>query len=126
MINSDTHSVDLENVYVPQEYMLLSGDLNAQTGKQNSGSEPNRTADNAVSCWFQVLASAMYLGIAATLMNRALLEKNGHAIEKSNIVVDYESTMIGLIATAEKIDKGIFDQYAHPMSLYAIFYSNDN
>lgn len=110
LTNSDTHSVDLENVYVPQEYMLLSGELNAQTDKQNLGVAPNKTADNAVSCWFQVLASAMYLGVAATLMNKALLEKNGHAIEKSNMVVDYESTMIGLIATAEKIDNQIFDQ----------------
>jgi alkylation response protein AidB-like acyl-CoA dehydrogenase len=110
LTNSDTHSVDLENVYVPQEQMLLSGELNAQTDHSNSESEPNRTADNAVSCWFQVLASSMYLGVAATLMNKALLEKNGHSVEKSNMLVDYESAMIALIATAEKIDNGIFDQ----------------
>ncbi|WP_018693900.1 acyl-CoA dehydrogenase family protein [Algicola sagamiensis] len=108
--NSDTQAVTLNQVFVPDEYMLLSDVMNAQVDDPTKAAMQGKgAAENAVSCWFQVLASAMYLGVAAQMMDKALFEKNGHMIEKSDMLIDYQSTMTALMATAEKLDEGIFN-----------------
>ncbi|GAB1541899.1 acyl-CoA dehydrogenase family protein [Scytonema sp. NUACC21] len=92
LLGTESDEVKLHDVYVPEEYIYNMGDPSQLTFILAK-----------TFTWFQMLASAAYLGIASTLVERTLIAKKGIATERVAIVTEIEGAMSALEGIAYSI-----------------------
>ena len=95
LTGTESHEVKLNEVYVPKEDIYNMGD-------------PSQL-DTVVSqsfIWFELLASAAYLGIASSLVERTLVASKGIPSERVNLAIEVEGAMSALEGLAYSIMNG--------------------
>jgi alkylation response protein AidB-like acyl-CoA dehydrogenase len=93
---ADSHEVILENVFVPEELMVVP----------ETESAPGRVEmiESGALSWFQLLISASYLGIASALVERVFQRKAGNDGERALLGIEIESAMSMLEGLAQRIE----------------------
>lgn len=89
LTGTESHEVRLNEVYVPDEYIYNMGD-------------PSRlsTVVSQSFIWFELLASATYLGIASSLVERTLVANKGIPSERVTLAIEIEGAMSALKGVA--------------------------
>jgi alkylation response protein AidB-like acyl-CoA dehydrogenase len=95
LIGTESHEVKLHNIYVPEEHIYSMGDP----------SQLNSVLVQTFT-WFEILASAAYLGIASALVERTLIAKKGVPTERVTLVTEIEGAMSALEGLACSIMNG--------------------
>ena len=102
LTGTESHEVRLNEVYVPDEYIYNMGDP-SELG----------TVVSQSFIWFEILASATYLGIASSLVERALVANKGIPSERVTLAIEIEGAMSALKGVACSImnsERGDFAQ----------------
>lgn len=88
----ESDEVRLTNVYVPQEMVI-----------RTEPDDPNRLDDllSAGFAWFEMLVTAVYVGAASTLVERALARGKGSVTDRAAAVVQLEAAA-GLVEGAAR------------------------
>jgi alkylation response protein AidB-like acyl-CoA dehydrogenase len=89
---AESDEVVLEDVEIPQDLIVLTG--------ENGGMDRSQAI---TFLWFELLATACYLGAASALVERALATGKGEPMQVAGMLTDVESAMAaveGVAATA--------------------------
>lgn len=100
---ADSHEVTFNNLMVPESMMYFSKAVDDQLADDQLG-----TGDNLLAIWFQLLASASYLGMASALASRALLGNKGSQEERAMLLIDLQGATMALHGLADRIDQERF------------------
>ncbi|MET4713497.1 alkylation response protein AidB-like acyl-CoA dehydrogenase [Pseudomonas sp. PvP125] len=82
---ADSHEVRFNNLVVPDAMMHFSTALDDQLGDTEQG-----MGSHVFAIWFQLLASASYLGMACALASRALLSRKGSPEDRALLLIDLQ------------------------------------
>jgi alkylation response protein AidB-like acyl-CoA dehydrogenase len=108
---ADSHELRLENVFVSEEQVLIA-----------SAESEEEQAMIAVSeamglCWFEIIATANYLGVVSGLAEKALGNKNLDAPEISALACELETAQAALDGAVRLMETGPFDESLLPRVL---------
>lgn len=95
LMGTESHEVKLHDIYVPEEHIYSMGD-------------PSQLNSVLVQTfiWFELLASAAYLGITSALVERTLIARKGVPTERVALVTEVEGAMSALEGLACSIMNG--------------------
>lgn len=100
---ADSHEVVFNNLRVPDAMMYFSTAVDDQLGDAQHG-----TGNNLCAIWFQLLASASYLGMASALASRALSGAKGSQDDRAMLLIDLQGASMALRGLADSIDEHRF------------------
>ena len=93
---TESNELLFKNVYVPDEMVLLADEHKDDVGALND-------LETYLMIWFQLLASASYLGIASALLERVLQASRGEPGERVNLAIEQENAMTALEGLAMRL-----------------------
>ena len=102
---ADSHEVRFNNLLVPASRMYFSKTLNNQRDDAQA-----ETGDYLFAIWFQLLASASYLGMASALASRALSLNKGSQDDRALLLIDLQGATMALRGLAVSIDENRFSR----------------
>ncbi|MBT2372560.1 acyl-CoA dehydrogenase family protein [Pseudomonas fluorescens] len=100
---ADSHEVTFNNLMVPESMMCFSTAVDDQLDDAQHG-----MGDNWLAIWFQLLASASYLGMASALASRALSYNKGSQDDRAMLLIDLQGATMALRGLAGSIDENRF------------------
>lgn len=100
---ADSHEVRFKNLVVPESMMHFSKTVDEQLAEDQQG-----TGNHLFAVWFQLLASASYLGMASALASRALTAGKGSAQDRASLLIDLQGATMALQGLAASIDESRF------------------
>lgn len=100
---ADSHEVIFNNLMVPEAMMCFSAAVDDQLDEAQQG-----TGNHLFAIWFQLLASASYLGMASALASRALTGKKGSQEDRALLLIDLQGATMALRGLAASIDDNRF------------------
>ncbi|WP_139113404.1 acyl-CoA dehydrogenase family protein [Pseudomonas sp. 34 E 7] len=100
---ADSHEVRFNNLVVPESMMHFSKTVDEQLGEDQQG-----TGNHLFAIWFQLLASASYLGMACALASRALTAGKGSQEDRALLLIDLQGATMALQGVATSIDENRF------------------
>lgn len=107
---AESDEVILEDVFIPSDLLILP-EKDDEIGSVEIGG----------LCWFQLLISASYLGIASALAERALAAGKADPSERAMLGIELEGAMAALCGAASWIDTHRFDADSLPAMLFVRF-----
>ncbi|WP_084377864.1 acyl-CoA dehydrogenase family protein [Pseudomonas mucidolens] len=100
---ADSHEVRFNNLVVPESMMCFSTAVDDQLDDAQHG-----TGNHLFAIWFQLLASASYLGMASALASRALSCNKGSQDDRAMLLIDLQGATMALRGLAGSIDEKRF------------------
>ncbi|NNA92265.1 acyl-CoA dehydrogenase family protein [Pseudomonas gessardii] len=100
---ADSHEVTFNNLLVPEAMMCFSTAIDDQLDDAQQG-----TGNHLFAIWFQLLASASYLGMASALAARALAGNKGSPDDRALLLIDQQGATMALRGLAASIDDNRF------------------
>lgn len=100
---ADSHEVMFNNLLVPESMMYFSKVVDDQLDDDQQG-----TGNHLFAIWFQLLASASYLGMASALARRALSSHKGSPDDRALLLTDLQGATMALRGLAVSIDENRF------------------
>lgn len=100
---ADSHEVVFNNLLVPEPMMCFNTAVDDPLDDIQSG-----TGNNLFAIWFQLLASASYLGMASALASRALSGSKGSQDDRAMLLIDLQGATMALRGLAGSIDENRF------------------
>ncbi|WP_411392712.1 hypothetical protein [Pseudomonas sp. MPB23] len=100
---ADSHEVVFNNLFVPEAMMCFSTAVDDQLEDAQHG-----MGNNLCAIWFQLLASASYLGMASALATRALSGHKGSQDDRAMLLIDLQGATMALRGLAASIDEQRF------------------
>jgi alkylation response protein AidB-like acyl-CoA dehydrogenase len=100
---ADSHQVIFNNLMVPESMMHFSKTVDDQLDDAQHG-----TGNHLFAVWFQLLASASYLGMASALASRALSLRKGSQDDRAMLIIELQGATMALRGLAASIDEGRF------------------
>lgn len=101
---ADSNEVVLRDLFIPESMMCFSTTLDAQLDERQRG-----VGEQMFAIWFQLLASASYLGMASALALRALQHKKGSQDDRAMLLIDLQGATLTLRGLASLVDAAQFD-----------------
>jgi alkylation response protein AidB-like acyl-CoA dehydrogenase len=87
---ADNHELEFQNVAVSADQVVIASDDDAQTQAIVAAGEVTGL------CWFEIVASASYLGVASALAERVLLDDRVDAAERAQLGGELEFAQAAL------------------------------
>ncbi len=103
LLAADSHEVTFNNLMVPDAMMCFSAAVDDQLDDAQQG-----TGNHLLAIWFQLLASASYLGMASALASRALSANKGSLDDRAALLIDLQGATMALRGLAGSIDENRF------------------
>jgi alkylation response protein AidB-like acyl-CoA dehydrogenase len=100
---ADSHEVTFNNLMVPESMICFNTAVDDQLDDAQLG-----TGENLFAIWFQLLASASYLGMASALASRALSGNKGSQDDRAMLLIDLHGATMALRGLAGSIDENRF------------------
>lgn len=100
---ADSHEVIFNNLVVPESMMYFSKTVDNQLDDRQQG-----TGEHLFAIWFQLLASASYLGMASALASRALSANKGSQDDRAMLLIDLQGATMAVRGLAVSIDQNRF------------------
>lgn len=100
---ADSHEVIFNNLLVPESMMYFSNAVDNQLDDVQQG-----TGEHLFAIWFQLLASASYLGMASALASRALSSNKGSQDDRAMLLIDLQGATMAVSGLAVSIDQNRF------------------
>lgn len=101
---ADSNAVVLRDLFIPDAMMCSSATVDAHLDESQRGA-----GENMFAIWFQLLASASYLGMAAALAERALDHKKGSQDDRAMLLIELQGATLTLNGLATLVDAQRFD-----------------
>ena len=95
LAGAESDEVFLKDVVVPEDAFFPLGGSGRSNAVQDRG-----------FLWFELLITAVYVGIASALVERVLLSRKGGAVERVALVTELEGAMAALEGVARGMDAG--------------------
>ncbi|MGY2141749.1 acyl-CoA dehydrogenase family protein [Pseudomonas azotoformans] len=100
---ADSHEVIFDKLLVPEALMYFSKAVDNQLDDVQQG-----TGEHLFAIWFQLLASASYLGMASALASRALACNKGSQDDRAMLLIDLQGATMAIRGLAVAIDQNRF------------------
>ncbi|AKS09931.1 acyl-CoA dehydrogenase family protein [Pseudomonas trivialis] len=100
---ADSHEVIFNNLLVPEPMMYFSKAVDNQLDESQKD-----TGEHLFAIWFQLLASASYLGMASALASRALSSSKGSQDDRAMLLIDLQGATMAVRGLAVSIDQNRF------------------
>ncbi|MCD7040090.1 acyl-CoA/acyl-ACP dehydrogenase [Pseudomonas sp. MAFF 311096] len=100
---ADSNEVIFNNLLVPEPMMYFSKAVDNQLDDVQQG-----TGEHLFAIWFQLLASASYLGMASALASRALASNKGSQDDRALLLIDLQGATMAIRGLAIAIDQNRF------------------
>jgi alkylation response protein AidB-like acyl-CoA dehydrogenase len=113
---ADSNEVVFNDVFVTSQMMLLASESDSEEYAQAVS-----LAELTGICWFQLLVSASYLGVASGLANRVIKSGKGDFSQLSQIGIELEGAKSTLLGVAGLIERGQFNNDTVAKMLFARF-----
>jgi alkylation response protein AidB-like acyl-CoA dehydrogenase len=114
LASSDSHCLTFDGVIVPEDCVLAA---------RESGRAANRErlvvahAEISLSCLFQVMVSASYLGMASRLCEVVLQRRRGTPGQRVEILSQLETAAMSIYGLAQRVEDGDFSGYLLAQSM---------
>lgn len=105
LASTDSHAVTFDGVPVGDDCLLAPRDGGRAATKERLAVA---YAEMALSCLFQVMVCATYLGMATRLCELVLRRRGGSASQRVELLSQVETAAMAVYLLAQKVDKGDF------------------
>lgn len=112
---ADSHELRLENVFVSKENVLIADDDSEEAKAAIAAGEA------AGLCWFEIIATANYLGVVSGLAEMALNNKNLDTHEIASLGAELETAQAAIDGAIRIMENGPFDETLLPRILFIRF-----
>jgi alkylation response protein AidB-like acyl-CoA dehydrogenase len=100
---ADSNEIIFRNLFVPEQFMCFSDDVDGKTEQ-----DKQVVGENMFAIWFQLLAAASYLGMASAMAKQALSNNKGSETDRVALLIDIQGASASLAGLAELVDKQSF------------------
>lgn len=112
---ADCHELQLTDVFVPHDHVLIAEDDDDEKRMAVA------TGELIGLCWFEIIASATYLGVASGLAERALANVNLDSHEIALLASELDTALCALDGAVRMMEVGPFDESLLPRVLAVRF-----
>ncbi len=95
LAGAESDEIRLTDVVIPQSHLIRIGEGNNLDSLQRIG-----------FIWFQLLATASYIGVASALVERVLLASRGSSADLAQFGIEIEGAMVGVEGISRSVDSG--------------------